>query len=335
MSDFVQILVSAIAMGSVYALIALGYTMVYGILKFINFAHSDVFVLGAWFAYTAATLLFSRLGIGESHPPLWIGAVVLAVSMLLCAIIGFLIERFAYRPLRKAPRLNVLITAIGVSLLLQNVGQLPSYTIAEDLKLPFGASPQRMPDLLGESGDGDARVMWAIHFAPDAAGNSQRVVISKIDFAIVVSAVVLMIALEILVFRTRIGMAMRAVSFNFENAALMGIPVDRIVSFTFVLGSSLAAAAGFLYAIAYPGLNQPAHETWVLLGLKAFVAAVVGGIGNVRGAVLGGFLIAFIEMFGMRYIDSNLRDVYVFAVLILVLLVKPSGLVGAVVREKV
>lgn len=339
MADFVQILVSAIAMGSVYALIALGYTMVYGILKFINFAHSDIFVLGAWVAYTAATLLFSRLNVDLAHPPLWIGAIVLIISMVVCGLTGFLIERFAYKPLRKAPRLNVLITAIGVSLLLQNVGQLPSKSLTAkgDLKLPFGASPQRMPDLLGEAtGDNaDSRAMWTLNFAPDANGNAQRVVISKIDFAIVVSAVVLMLALEILVFRTKIGMGMRAVSYSFDNAALMGVPVDAIVSFTFVLGSSLAAAAGFLYAIAYPGLNQPAHEVWVLLGLKAFVAAVVGGIGNVRGAVLGGFLIAFIEMFGMRYIDSNLRDVYVFAVLILVLLVKPSGLLGVPVREKV
>jgi len=138
-----------------------------------------------------------------------------------------------------------------------------------------------------------------------------------------------------LVFRTKLGTAMRAVSFDFDAAALMGIPVDRIVSFTFVLGSALAAAAGFLYALKYPGLNQPAHFTWVLLGLKAFVAAVIGGIGNIRGAVLGGFVIAFVEQFGAFYLSPNYRDVYVFALLIVILLVRPSGLLGSTVQEKV
>jgi len=144
-----------------------------------------------------------------------------------------------------------------------------------------------------------------------------------------------MIGLEYLVFRTKLGTAMRAVSFDCDAAALMGVPVDRVISFTFVLGSMLAAAAGFLYALKYPGLNQPAHSTWVLLGLKAFVAAVIGGIGNVRGAVLGGFVIAAVEQFGSFYISPNYRDVYVFALLIAILLVKPSGLLGSTVQEKV
>lgn len=337
MADFVQIFVLSITAGSVYALIALGYTMVYGILKFINFAHSDVVVLGSWVSYTVAAFMFSRLHVDAEHPPLWIGAVVLLAAMAYCALSGYVIERFAYKPLRRAPRLNVLITAIGVSLFLQNCGQLTPYNLTSqgDLRFPFGASPQRMPDLLGENMSNDDRAMWSISFAPDANGYAPRVVVSKIDFSIVVSALVLMLALEILIHRTKIGMGMRAVSYNFDIAALMGVPVNAIISFTFVLGSSLAAAAGFLYALAFPGLNQPAHEVWVLLGLKAFVAAVVGGIGNVRGAALGGFLIAFVEMFGMRYIDSNLRDVYVFAVLILVLLVRPSGLLGSPEREKV
>ncbi len=152
---------------------------------------------------------------------------------------------------------------------------------------------------------------------------------------IFVTAAVLMLVLEYLVFRTKLGTAMRAVSFNTETAALMGIPVDRVVSFTFVLGSMLAGGSGFLYAMKYPSLNQPAHTIWVLLGLKAFVAAVIGGIGNVRGAVLGGFVIAFVEQFGAFYISSNYRDVYVFALLILILLVGPTGLLGSPLREKV
>lgn len=314
--------VNGLTTGSIYALIALGYTMVYGILKFINFAHSDIVVLGAWLSFTMAQRLLPMLGLDPHNPattpPLWLGAVILLASMAICSLIGFTIERLAYKPLRKAPRLNVLITAIGVSLLLQNVGQL---------NFVFGPSPQKMPALLPS---------WELLkiSLPSASGN-RDVVVGLVDVMIIVTSAVLMIALEYLVFRTKIGTAMRAVSFDFDASALMGIPVDRVVSFTFVLGSALAAAAGFLYALKYPGLNQPAHATWVLLGLKAFVAAVIGGIGNVRGAVLGGFVIAFVEQFGAFYLSSNYRDVYVFALLIAILLVRPSGLLGSTVREKV
>lgn len=322
MADFAQTLMTALAVGSLYALIALGYTMVYGILKFINFAHSDIVVLGAWLSFTMAQRLLPMLGLDPHNPattpPLWIGAVILLASMAICSLIGFTIERLAYKPLRKAPRLNVLITAIGVSLLLQNVGQL---------NFVFGPSPQKMPALLPT---------WELLRVTLPSSNGSRdVVVGLVDVMIIATSAVLMIALEYLVFRTKIGTAMRAVSFDFDAAALMGIPVDRVVSFTFVLGSALAAAAGFLYALKYPGLNQPAHATWVLLGLKAFVAAVIGGIGNVRGAVLGGFVIAFVEQFGAFYLSSNYRDVYVFALLIAILLVRPSGLLGSTVREKV
>jgi branched-chain amino acid transport system permease protein len=212
----------------------------------------------------------------------------------------------------------VLITAIGVSLFLQNVGQL---------SFVFGASPQKMPPLLPN---------WELLRVSLPSGSGSRdVVVSFVDVMIIGTSAVLMMVLEYLIFRTKLGTAMRAVSFDFDAAALMGVPVDRIVSFTFVLGSALAAAAGFLYAMKYPGLNQPAHATWVLLGLKAFVAAVIGGIGNVRGAVLGGFIIAFVEQFGSYYLSSNYRDVYVFALLIFILLVRPSGLLGSTVQEKV
>jgi branched-chain amino acid transport system permease protein len=319
MSDFVQTLITAIAVGSLYALIALGYTMVYGILKFINFAHSDIVVLGAWSSFTIAAKVFPKIGVvsnSSGTPPIWAAIAVLLLAMVFCGFVGFMIERFAYRPLRKAPRLNVLITAIGVSLLLQNIGQL---------NVVFGASPQKMPALLP-----------SVELASFAfGGSSSRVVISLIDVVIFVTATVLMLILQYLVFRTKLGVAMRAVSFNTETAALMGIPVDRIISFTFVLGSSLAAAAGFLYVMKYPSMNQPAHSVWVLLGLKAFVAAVIGGIGNVRGAVLGGFVIAFVEQFGAFYVSTNYRDVYVFSLLIVILLVKPSGLLGTTIREKV
>jgi branched-chain amino acid transport system permease protein len=322
MADFVQILITALAVGSLYALIALGYTMVYGILKFINFAHSDIVVLGAWLSYTMAEKILPAMGLDPHNPavppPLWVGLVILIGAMSACALIGFTIERLAYRPLRRAPRLNVLITAIGVSLLLQNVGQLD---------IMFGPSPQKMPALLPN---------WELlRISLPTSGGSRDVVIGVVDAMIVGTSAILMMALEYLVFRTKLGTAMRAVSFDVDAAALMGVPVDRVISFTFVLGSALAAAAGFLYALKYPGLNQPAHGTWVLLGLKAFVAAVIGGVGNVRGAVLGGFVIASVEQFGAYYLSSNYRDVYVFALLIIILLVRPSGLLGSTVQEKV
>lgn len=315
MADFFQTLMAAIAVGGLYALIALGYTMVYGILKFINFAHSDIVVLGAWISFVLAKYGLPKVGVDPQQAPLWAGGVVLLAAMICCGLIGFVIERAAYRPLRRAPRLNVLITAIGVSLLLQNAGQL---------KFLFGTQPQRMPSLLKD-----------VPLVDLTLGGGQHLVIGLVDVTIIVTSAALMFALEYLVFRTKLGTAMRAVSFNTENAALMGINVDAVISTTFVVGSALAAAAGFLYAMKYPGLNQPAHAIWVLLGLKAFVAAVIGGIGNVRGAVVGGFVIAFVEQFGAFYLSSSYRDVYVFALLILVLLVRPTGILGKATREKV
>jgi branched-chain amino acid transport system permease protein len=207
-----------------------------------------------------------------------------------------------------------------VSLLLQNVGQL-NYV--------FGTQPASMPALLPN------RDVVDVAISTTADGGKERLVIGLVEVTIFLTAAAIMIGLEFLVYRTKLGTAMRAVSFNTEIAALMGVNVDRVISFTFVLGSMLAAAAGFLYAMKYPGLNQPAHYTWVLIGLKAFVAAVLGGIGNIRGAVLGGFLIAFIEQFGAFYVSAELRDVYVFALLIIVLLLRPAGLLGRATAEKV
>jgi branched-chain amino acid transport system permease protein len=307
-TKFLQTLMDGVAVGSLYALIALGYTMVYGILQFINFAHSDVFVLGAWISYTIAVAM--GYAAENAQPSALAGLLILLAAMAACGAVGFTIERLAYRPLRSAPRLNVLITAIGVSLLLQNVGQLPWF---------FGTQPQRMPSLIEDK----------------ILGVVSGVSIHAVDVIGAGTAIVLMLILEWLIFRTRLGRAMRAVSHDTAVASLMGINVDAVISFTFVLGSSLAAAAGFLYAMKYPGLNQPAHATWVLLGLKAFVAAVIGGIGNVRGAMLGGFLIGLIELFGAAYLSPHLRDIYVFSILIVVLLVRPSGILGSTVAEKV
>jgi branched-chain amino acid transport system permease protein len=299
----IQTLSDAIAVGSLYALIALGYTLVFGILQFINFAHGDVFALGAWLTYAAAIFLGRFVG------PIGLAVLVPVSAIVLCAIVGFCIERFAYKPLRNAPRLNVLITAIGVSLLLENTGQLP---------WAFGPYPQQVPDLISD------RVLATL------AG----VEFHRLDVMVVTTAVLLMLAMQVLIYRTRLGMAMRAVSFNVRTAALMGIPVDRIISLTFVLGSGLAGAAGFLYAMKYPQLQQTGASVWLLLGMKAFIAAVVGGIGNVRGAMLGGLLIGLVEFCGVQYLSSNYRDVYVFAVLILVLLVRPTGILGKAIVEK-
>jgi branched-chain amino acid transport system permease protein len=305
-TKLLQTLVNTIALGSLYALTALGYTLVYGVLRFINFAHSDVFTVGAWAGFTVA----SALGWAATGSPVFAMPVVLLLAMAICAVLGVTIEALAYRPLRRAPRLNVLITAIGVSLFLQNSGQL---------KWVFGTQPQHMPALVED------RSLFQI----------ADVHIRLVDVTVVVLTALLMLGLEWLVYHTRLGRAMRAVSFDERVASLMGIDVNRVVSITFGVGSALAAAGGLLFALKYENVKQPADAQWVLLGLKAFVAAVVGGIGNVRGAVAGAVLIAFVEMFGAAYLSPHMRDLYVFVILIGVLLFKPSGLFGKAVVEKV
>jgi branched-chain amino acid transport system permease protein len=305
-SKLLQTLVNSIALGSLYALIALGYTLVYGVLRFINFAHSDVFTVGAWASFVLAT----TLGFAVTDTPMYAMPLILLAAMAICAGLGIAIETLAYRPLRRAPRLNVLITAIGVSLFLQNVGQL---------KFVWGTQPQRMPPLIE-----DRSIM-------EIAGVHIRLV----DITVVLLAATLLFALEALIYRTKLGRAMRAVSFDERTASLMGIDANRIISITFGIGSALAAAGGLLFALKYESIKQSADATWVLLGLKAFVAAVVGGIGNVRGAVAGAVLIAFVEMFGAAYFSPHMRDLYVFVILIVVLLVRPTGLFGKAVVEKV
>jgi branched-chain amino acid transport system permease protein len=279
--------------------------MVYGILKFINFAHSDIVVLGAWISLTLARVFEKSIGIAW-----WVGGVVLVAAMIACGLIGFTIERLAYKPLRGAPRLNVLITAIGVSLFLQNLGQLDWM---------FGTRPARIPTLIKD------RVLFTI----------ADVNFNLLDLVGMGTALTLMIALDWLVFHSKLGRGMRAVSHNTTTAALMGVPVNRTISITFVIGASLAAAGGFLWALRYPQISQTADAVWVLLGLKAFVAAVVGGIGNVRGAMLGGIAIGLLEQFGATYLSSSLQDVYVFGALILVLLVRPGGILGKATVDKV
>jgi branched-chain amino acid transport system permease protein len=311
LGTLLQTLKDGVAVGSLYALIALGYTLVFGILQFINFAHSDVFALGAWLTWFFAVQLLRA----SAHYPILGNPIVLATLVPLgaivgCSIVGFTIERLAYRPLRNAPRLNVLIAAIGVSLLLENVGQLHSV---------FGADPQAVPAILPD------RLLFTI------GGVQFRL----IEMIVLGSAIALMIAMQYIIFRTRFGLAMRAVQFNIRTAALMGVNVDRVIAASFVSGAALAASAGFLFSMRYGQLQQTASSVWMLLGLKAFVAAVVGGIGNIRGAMLGGILIGIIEFLGVAYLSSAYRDVYVFAILILVLLVRPQGLLGRPTAEKV
>lgn len=313
-SDLLQTTINFLAVGGLYALIALGYTLVYGILRFINFAHSDIVAWGGWIAFAVA----SAAGWLASGTPAFAMPLVLLVTMALCAVLGVTIERLAYRPLRKAPRLNVLITAIGVSLFLQNVGLLDRV---------FGNRPATISALM------DNQVLATVGGVP----------LRLFDVTTIVLTAALVVLLERFVYGTRMGRAMRAVSYDERVASLMGVNVNQVVAVTFALGSALAAAGGILFALRND-LRMTADSSWVLLGLKAFVAAVVGGIGNVRGAAAGAMLIAFVEVFVHRYVIAlfpgtawvgQLQDIYVFGILILVLLFKPSGLFGRAVVEKV
>lgn len=300
MTELLQHLVNGLSLGSVYALIALGYTMVYGVLQLINFAHAEVFMLGAFAGLYGARWLPAL----EGSPRFFS---ILVLSMGFCAAVGLAIERFAYRPLRGRPRLNALITAIGVSMLIQSVAQLPFF---------MGPSPQFFPPLLPN--------VSLFSFGGVSVGSLQAVT--------VVASLALMVALHRLVFHTRLGSAMRAVSFDGKTAALMGIDTNRVVALTFVIGSALAAAAGILVGMSYPRIEP---TMGVLLGLKAFVAAVLGGIGNIRGAMAGGLTIGVVEALAVGYGSSSYRDAVAFGILILVLIFKPSGIFGRAVAEKV
>lgn len=305
MDTFVQQLINGLTIGSIYALIALGYTMVYGILRLINFAHGDIYMVGAYAGY----LLAIQLGFSE-NPSIFGFIVVLLGSMLVAAIIGMAIERFAYRPVRKFSRMTTLITAIGMSLFIEYL-----------FVFIFSGTPRSFPQLL----QNDNYTIF---------GNAT---ISTSQILIFAVSILLMIALQYTIFYTKIGKAMRAVSFNINSAKLMGINTDFVIAFTFAVGSALAAAGGVLTAQYNPKIEP---LMGIIVGLKAFVAAVLGGIGNIPGAVLGGLLIGAAETLVVGYgqnigIPSTYRDAVAFAILILVLLIRPAGLLGSNVQEKV
>lgn len=300
-----QQFVNALTLGAIYALIALGYTMVYGVLKLINFAHGDIYMLGAFGGLFASGALGVTTLINKGGAPnVLLIVAIFAISMLACALIGMTIERVAYRPLRASPRLTTLITAIGVSMLLQYGGQ----AISPD--------PQDFPALIS-----DRAIIDTPHFT-----------VSPIQISIILVSLGLMLLLQWIVAKTRLGRAMRAVSQDRAAASLMGINTDAIISFTFALGSALAAAAGILNAVYNPSIDP---LMGLMVGLKAFVAAVLGGIGNIPGAVLGGLLMGFAESAVIAGGKSEYRDAIAFGILILVLIIRPAGLLGRSTPEKV
>jgi branched-chain amino acid transport system permease protein len=296
---FLQQLIHGLSLGAIYALIALGYTMVYGIILLINFAHGDILMIGAYCAFFA----LGAFGAGPLGMLLAFGT-----AMLVCAVFGVVIELLAYRPLRNAnaPRLNFLITAIAVSFILENGGRV----------VPFmGPNPRLFP--------GPDAVNFTL-----AAGLS----VSSIDIIVVIVSALIMLGLTLIVDHTKRGKAMRAVSFDLQAASLMGINVNKIISFTFALGSLLAGAGGVLYAMAYPRIDP---LMGMMPGVKAFVAAVLGGIGSIPGAMVGGVLLGVIETLVKGFISSQYSDAISYAILIVVLLIKPTGIMGKPLRGKV
>jgi len=294
-----QQLINGLSLGAIYALIALGYTMVYGVLRLINFAHGDVYMLGAFAGY----FLANALNLDAS--PSILGAIAVTLgAMTMCGAIGVLIERFAYRPVRHHSRLTSLITAIGVSLLLEYGGQVV-----------FGANPRFFPQMIRAE-------IYSV----------EGVQITNQNLLIIVVAIVMMFGLQFIVHRTRIGKAMRATSFNLSVAKLMGINTDYVIAFTFALGSALAAVGGVMVALAIPRIDP---LMGLMTGLKAFVAAVLGGIGNIPGAMIGGVLIGLLETWLGATAYSTYRDAAAFAVLILILLFRPAGIMGTATVEKV
>ena len=291
MDYLAQQAINALQLGSIYALIALGYSMVYGVLAMINFAHGDLFMLGAF----ACLLITSLLPL--PFP------VVLVLVMLGIGLLGALIERLAYRPLRAAPRVSAIITALGCGLVIENT------------TLSLSPYSRRMPTLLENT-------TWQLG----------GVAVSSLQLLILGVSAVLLVGLDLLVRRTTFGMAMRAISYDARTAPLLGIPVDRVISLTFLVGAGLGGAAGMLYGLSYPVI---AAGMGILVGWKAFVAAVIGGIGSIRGAVLGGFILGAIEVSTVAVMPSTYRDLVAYALLLVILLVKPYGLLGAPPSQKV
>ncbi len=303
MQFYIQQTLNALQVGSVYALIALGYTMVYGILTLINFAHGDIFMISCYVAFFFSTLVISVLA---GLPPLVVFVLTMLVSMFFTALLAVVIERLAYKPLRTAPRISAVITALGIGLLLEN------FMVAFK---PVGPAPRFMPELI-----------------PNVIYNIGGVAVSNIQIVIIVVSIVAMVILDLIVRRTMVGMAMRAISWDKFTVPLMGIPVDRIISLTFALGASIAAVGGTLYGMAYtidPYMG-------IRIGWWAFISAVVGGIGNIRGAMLGGFILGFVEIFTPVFLPaSTYRDFVAFSLLLVLLIFKPTGLLGRPMVQKV
>jgi len=291
---FISYLINGISLGSIYAIIALGYTMVYGIAKMLNFAHGDVIMIGCYVVFT----MMSGMGM---HP-----LISIVAAVVVCTLLGVAIEKVAYKPLRKAAPLAVLITAIGVSYLLQNIALLI-----------FGA---------------DTKSFTSVVSIPPIKLAGGELVISGVTVVAIVACIVIMVGLMIFIKKSKAGQAMLAVSEDKDAAQLMGVNVNATISLTFAIGSGLAAIAGVLLCSAYPTLTP---YTGAMPGIKAFTAAVFGGIGSIPGAFIGGILLGVIEVLGRAYISSQLSDAIVFAVLIIVLLVKPTGILGKAVNEKV
>jgi len=306
MDIFLQQVINGLTLGSVYAIVALGYTMVYGIIQLINFAHGELVMIGAMVAFSVINALA-----GTGLPPLFIVFAGVLAAVPTCMLVGYAMERIAYRPLRSAPRLAPLITAIGISIILQHVALLV-----------WSRNPLAFPQIIP-----------LVRFYIGGA------IITGVQVAIILTSVLMMAGLTLLVYRTKLGIAMRATSQNPQVAGLMGIDIDRIIAFTFIVGAALAAVAGVMvgtyYGIAHYGMGS-------LLGMKAFSAAVLGGIGNLAGAMLGGILLGVVEALGAGYIGdltnnvfgSNYQDVFAFIVLIGVLVFRPSGLLGERVGDR-
>jgi len=295
MVDFIQQIINGLQIGSIYALVALGYTMVYGIVKLINFAHGDVIMIGSYIAITTIPLM-AAMG-----APAW---TCIVASVIFCAFLGFLIEAVAYRPLRNAPRLCSIITAIGMSLFLENLAMLV-----------FSPNPRPVPKIFSSE--------------PIMLGQIQ---VSLNTLLTILVSLCLMVALQLFVRNSKMGRSMRAVSEDFGAAKLMGINVNRTISLTFAIGSGLAAVGSIFYSSSYP-IVEPMMGS--MLGLKAFIAAVLGGIGIIPGAIIGGLIMGVAESLTKAYINSQLADAVVFGILIIVLLVKPSGILGKNIKEKV
>ena len=307
MDTFIQLTIDALTLGSVYALIALGYTLVYGVLKLLNFAHGDVFMVGTFIGYGCLQLLG---GVSNPVVPIWLLlTLVTLAAMAGCAALGVVIERFAYRPLRDAPRIAPLISALGVS-----------FFLANSMQLLFGATPRNYDTFDLSNG---------VLYLKGIDIGSVRLPLLRI--ITILSAFGLMLVLWVLVNRTRTGKAMRATSFDREAAAMMGIDIDRVIVFTFVLGSALAGAAGVLFALRVP----TTVSIGFIAGLKGFTAAVIGGIGSIPGAMVGGLMLGFAESYTQGYISTKWSDLVVFSILIGFMIFRPQGLLGRADIRKV